>query len=261
MKKKALMMVKEEEGIAALLSSAKEHYSSLQRSWFDFAKTIHAIHAGKDLLTDAGYDSFKQYVEREFPQVPYVTIVKFVKIVDSWGKSIDSKIEKDPEFILPAYDSCYRVIVAEKKPDIPKEEISWLKKKVLGGEISFLSLYDKLKELSGTASDLKEDDADKDFKAAEAMVEDEDVDGDDVADSEDEAELPPITHSEPDPDPADFDAAISAAMVRVGWLNDNLPELRNYILSFDDPNDEIQNLLSGVEKLNDNCLAILKAFR
>jgi hypothetical protein len=76
----------------------------------------------------------------------YKTILKFCSIVENWGKSIESKIEKDTEYALPAYEACYAVI-SLKEDALPKEELARLKRDVLEKKLSYHRLREKMKEL------------------------------------------------------------------------------------------------------------------
>jgi hypothetical protein len=128
-----------------VLSRARELFTSMQKSWWEFAKLIYTIREGETYKVK-GFDTFRDYCESDYPETNYKTIVKFCTIVDSWGKSIDAKFARDENFSLPAYESCYAVI-SVKDGILPKEEVDRLKKDVLEKKLSYHKLREKMKDL------------------------------------------------------------------------------------------------------------------
>ena len=128
-----------------VLEKARDLFSQMQKSWWEFAKLIHAIKESETYQAK-GFDTFKEFCEEDYPEMHYKTILKFCSIVENWGKSIDSKIAKNEEYALPAYEACYAVI-SLKEDDLPKEDISKLKRDVLEKRLSYHRLREKMKEL------------------------------------------------------------------------------------------------------------------
>lgn len=130
--------------LSAVLSEVRENYGFMQRSWFIFAKSIHAVYLSK-IYEEAKYDSFREYVEKEFPSICYQNVMKLIGVVDVWGDILETKLKKDGDYLLPSYESCSMVISAEKKKTIPREEISKIKKAVLDNKMSNNDLRETLK--------------------------------------------------------------------------------------------------------------------
>jgi hypothetical protein len=145
MTKKLVKTTTTEVAEEKVLDQARELFSQMQKSWWEFAKLIYAIREGETFKTK-GFDTFKEYCESDFPEMHYKTILKFCSIVENWGKSIESKIEKDGAYALPAYEACYAVI-SLKEDALPKEELSRLKRDVLEKKLSYHRLREKMKEL------------------------------------------------------------------------------------------------------------------
>lgn len=145
MSKKLVKATSTEVAEEKVLTQARELFSQMQKSWWEFAKLIYAIREGETFKAK-GFDTFKEYCESDFPEMHYKTILKFCSIVENWGKSIESKIEKDTEYALPAYEACYAVI-SLKEDALPKEELARLKRDVLEKKLSYHKLRDKMKEL------------------------------------------------------------------------------------------------------------------
>jgi len=141
----AMAIVGGEKGVTDVLKEAQINFAYMQRSWFLFAKSIHTIHMSK-IYEKAGFTSFKEYVETDFPTLSYSVIDKFVHIIESWGEALEMRINRDEEYKIPAYEACYSLIAAEKKAEIPKEELSRIKKAVLDNTISYHRLRDSLRE-------------------------------------------------------------------------------------------------------------------
>lgn len=127
-----------------LRRGARTAYSRLQKSWFVFAKVVAEIH-DSEAWASVGYASFKEYCVEEFKDLDYTTVSKFVKVVQSWGKVIEKKLEKDPQACLPAWDTCYTLTSSESK--FPSDILPKLRKDVLDGKISARTMRQKVKEI------------------------------------------------------------------------------------------------------------------
>ena len=141
---------KADKELEKLVKDAREQFLSMQNSWWSFAKVIHQIRETEAFRAVA--DTFKDYCSKEFPTMNYETMTKFCSIVASFQDNIDHRIEKDPEYSLPAYESCYRLTTL-KSDVVPKEEITKLKKAVLDGKMTYASLKDRIKEVLSKAKD------------------------------------------------------------------------------------------------------------
>lgn len=147
-----------------LLELAKNHFSRMQRVWWDFAKVIHKIRETEAYKSK--YETFKEYCETEYPSTNYKVILKFCAIAESLGTVIESKLEKDKDYALPAYEACYALTTLNPEA-VPKEEIARIKRDVLERKLSWHRLRDRVKEL--IESKRKET---KDFvKKSEAEIE------------------------------------------------------------------------------------------
>ena len=127
-----------------LRDEARRHYGEMQTSWFNFSKTLCRIRDEK-VFKDYGKKTLKEFCLDEFPSMHFSTILKLVRISESWGKELESKIETNPAYHLPAYESCYTLVTAET--GLPRPEIAKLRRKVLNGDLSYHSLRSKLKEI------------------------------------------------------------------------------------------------------------------
>jgi archaellum component FlaC len=141
---------KSDKELDKLVENAREQFLNMQNSWWSFAKIIYQIKETEAFRAVA--DTFKDYCGKEFPSMSYETLTKFCHIVENFQDVIDHRIEKDPDYSLPAYESCYRLTTL--KPEaVPKEEISKLKKSVLDGKMTYASLKDRIKEVMSKVKD------------------------------------------------------------------------------------------------------------
>lgn len=141
---------KTDKDLNVLVNNAREQFLNMQNSWWNFAKIIYQIRETEAFRAVA--DTFKDYCNKEFPTMSYETLTKFCHIVESFQDTIDHRIEKNPDYSLPAYESCYRLTTL--KPEIvPKEEISKLKKSVLDGKMTYASLKERIREVMSKAKE------------------------------------------------------------------------------------------------------------
>ncbi len=131
-----------------LLELAKNQYHRMQRTWWDFAKVIHKIRT-TEAYKSADYETFKDFCEAEYPSTNYKVILKFCAIAESLGHVIESKLEKDKEYALPAYESCYTLTTLNPEA-VSREEIARIKRDVLEKKLSWHKLKDRVKELIET---------------------------------------------------------------------------------------------------------------
>lgn len=134
-----------------LMQEAKTNYRQMQRGWWFFAKSIYDIKKSK-AYEASGYENFKQYCEKEYPGVAYTTMFKYASIVKDWQKTIDLKLSKNPNFSLPAYETCYSVS-ALSSDKVPEEEINKLKRQVIEARIPFAEVRKRIKALKPEVKD------------------------------------------------------------------------------------------------------------
>lgn len=128
-----------------LLQEAKTNYRQMQRGWWFFAKCVHEIKKSKAYET-SGFETFKEFCEKEYAAISYTTMFKYVSIVEHWQSIIDMKLSKNPNFSLPAYETCYSVLTISKD-EVPEEEINKLKKQVIDSRITYSEVRKKVKDL------------------------------------------------------------------------------------------------------------------
>jgi len=171
-----------------ILERAREFFVNMQKSWWEFAKLIHAIKEGETFRVK-GFETFRDYCESDYPETNYKTIMKFCTIVDTWGKAIDSKIAKDANYTLPAYESCYTVI-SVKDGILPKEDLDKLKRDVLEKKVSYHKLREKMKDLLDLKkSEIKAavksvDELEKHERELEAQIKDEELEDSEFSEEE-----------------------------------------------------------------------------
>jgi len=163
------------EIVTELQDKAKQAYAKLGRSWFEFAALVTRIH-DEDAWKEMGFKSFREYCVDEFKNLDYSTVTKFVKVIKNWGSVIEKRLEKDPEALLPSWDTCYTYTNSEEK--IPKEEKGKIKKDILEGKVSASEIKSKVKELSEDESEKKSkkelEDIEKDVDGVEGDDDDDD---------------------------------------------------------------------------------------
>lgn len=118
-------------------------YHKMQLSWFDFARSVYAIHESQSFL-EYGYDSFREYALNEFRELDYTVVLKCVHVYREFGKMIEEKLSKTPNTVLPNYNSFYVLGTAKKK--LPTPEITKLKKDLLDGKLSYNAMRAEIKE-------------------------------------------------------------------------------------------------------------------
>lgn len=244
--------------VKSLVERAKSCYIGMQRSWWEFAKAITQIQQTES-YADVGFESLRDFCEHEYPTLNFSTITKYTKIVENFHDAIEARIAKEPEYKLPAYESCY-MIGALKEDSAPKEEVAKLRKAILDNKISYYGLRDKLSEIiakrrkelgkpddtdveSSLAKELEEDD---DFKRDLTELDDESGDFldsvDDDEDSEEDEEDMPL------PEEEDGLGDVKGIKNRVSYLLDNLPALEGMIKK-SDMTDTIFELSDDLQKL------------
>lgn len=216
-----------------MIEQARSSYSFMQRSWFQFAKTIYMIKSSEVYIKAGVAETFTQYIEKEFPTISPSTVTKFISIIDKWGESIESRFKKDETYVLPAYDSCYDLVAKEDR--IPKEEFSKMKKAVLDNKMGLVVLREKLKEYVTKHRAKVREEVEEDYGKLEDELS-KDIEKEVGEEEEyDDDFMPEDVLSEPDEeaeiDDADADAEVSAATIhtRVQYLIESLPELRTQL--------------------------------
>jgi hypothetical protein len=225
----------------SLIEQARMHFGQMQNSWWQFAKSIHAI-KDKEAFKEAGYENFKFFCQGEYPTMNYVTIVKFMAIVESMQEAIESRL-KDDKYRLPSYEACY-TIVSVKDPVIPKEEISKLRKAVLDSKLSYMAIREKLKELMKKKVKDYREKMDTTVQELEKELTD-DLTRDEM--SSEEELLEEFETMEEEVDDSDGDGSVAVLLSKVEFLIDNLPEVQASMTRVD---DEIVDLATALEKLN-----------
>jgi len=228
-----------------LRDEARKYYGEMQTSWFNFAKSLCKIR-DTEAFKEYGKKTLKEFCLDEFPSMHFKVILKLMHISESWGKEIESKIEVNPAYRLPAYESCYSMVTAEK--NLPKPEAAKLKGEVLSGEMSYHKLRDKLKEIiSGREKKIR-------FRS-EAEVEAELVDVIKTDDLDAEtAELEKEIGI--GPGPQQFKAKVAQIRTRIEFLDDQIPSLWNELeansdLLTEDVVDVARALEDLTPKIND----------
>ena len=134
----------------AMRDQARNNYRSLQRGWFEFAKSITQI-VDTSAYTSLGHESFKSFCEAEYPDVAYTTLTKYVAVVHQYGEEIETRLSANPETVVPALESLYQLASAQGRVEegdrSTARKLSNLTKKVFEGDLSYHSLRDKLAEL------------------------------------------------------------------------------------------------------------------
>jgi hypothetical protein len=177
-----------------LVDMTRMAYSNFRSSWFEFAKSITEVH-DSEAWNKLGHTTFKEYCLVEFSDMSYSTIVKFVSVMHSHlGILLGSKVEKDPDAPLPAWETCYQVKIAETK--LPEEEMPKLYRDVLDCNLSLNKVMKKIEDIKVKrdlirvkADSISDEDA---FKTIDVDVVDEDeveVEDEVVSDEIDEIEL------------------------------------------------------------------------
>lgn len=155
---------KQNDSSEHLLREAKVNFKQMQRGWWSFARSIHDIKKEK-AYEMAGYESFRDYCEKEFPTMNYVTLFKYVAIVEYWQDTIETKMAKDPNFTLPAYETCYSISTLQLDK-VSKDNVNKLKKQVIDSKITYSSLREKIK---GLTTEGTEDESSSGFEHFDAM--------------------------------------------------------------------------------------------
>jgi hypothetical protein len=246
----------------SLIDEARKCFGNMQRSWWEFAKSIHRIRKedawSKDSLgKEDGFDSFKDFCSAEYPSVDVNTIYKFCAVVDEWHDVLESRIKKDPEFRLPAYEACYRLVTA--KTEVAKEEISRLRKSLMDAKISYRGLKDQLQTLivktkrdsAKTVEEAEETVRQLEEDLAKDLSDDEMNFDDSLFDSEVEEDA---DAEEPDFDDEeleeDADSSAASCKARVEYLLENLPIVELSMKKGKIHNDIVE-LMTSLEKLGD----------
>ena len=231
------------------LDQARRYYGEMQRSWFYFARTIKAIRDSRDF--DEEYSSFQEFCEKEFSTVNYSTISKFITIVETWGKAIEGKLDKDKDFQLPAYETCYTLSTAKDKID--EEDFTRLKKQILDHKMSYYTLRAELKTKLEAVKRKLHKDIEESSEIAETQLlkelhEDGDLNGEDheseFMDSHDVSD----EEEEVDDDVPVSDVTMSTGF-RVDWLLDNIGELEELVRSKGKVTEKQRELAFKVQKL------------
>lgn len=233
------------------LRLAQDYYSQMQRNWFQFAKEIKEIR-DNHYYEALRCESFQKLCEREFPSVHFTTIVKFIHIVEALGEQLEKKME-NPEYQLPAYDTCYRLTTAESR--LKKEDFTKLKKGILENKFTVRAFREQLAELLQTAKkELRtatdeevtkfQRDLDSELKSdrhwdedEEQLADDEDFDPSEEEDIDEDAEVRGVSAKE---------STVIALSARMDYLIENLPE---YIEQIETIDSGTKSLLKKMKKL------------
>jgi len=226
----AVVDFKSDKELATLVESARDQFLNMQNSWWQFAKIIHRIRDTEAYKHVA--ETFKDYCSSDFPSMSYETLTKFCHIVEDFSDTIDSRIEKDAEYKLPAYESCYRLTTL-KEDVVPKEELSKLRKSVFDGKLTYASLKDRIKEIASKTRDRfhKEMD-DKVDKVEEELLKDlkdEEFYEESILDSVDTQSEEEESEEEV---PTPWANNIISLNLKVLHIKDNLPILTNNLKKF-----------------------------
>jgi hypothetical protein len=243
-----------------LIQYAKQTFGTMQRNWWEFAKAIYKIREeqaySKDVLGVHGHDSFKDFCYNEYPTVDLGTIYKFCSIVEDWADMVDARIKKDPEFELPAYEACYKLLSV--KNSLGKEEMSRLRKALMDAQISYRGLQEQLKDLvsSKVKAAVKsvneseetvrkiEEDLTKDLSEMEDFTESEDELLDDP-DADFDSESEDIMEED------DSDSSVVSCTLRAKYLIDNLPSVEILMKKGSKKTQELEELASVLEELSE----------
>jgi hypothetical protein len=229
---------KSDKELDKLVENAREQFLNMQNSWWSFAKIIYQIKETEAFRAVA--DTFKDYCGKEFPSMSYETLTKFCHIVENFQDVIDHRIEKDPDYSLPAYESCYRLTTL--KPEVvPKEEISKLKKSVLDGKMTYASLKDRIKEVMSRVKDKAHRDVEiRADRVEEQLLKDLSDEGfyDDETEDFEESDDVALPSSDSDDDLEMEEASVSNRNVKsvltninakMLFIKDNLPQVTAHL--------------------------------
>jgi len=137
-----------------LREAAKNSYNKMKKSWFSFARAIAVIHE-TEAWKDYGYDSFKEFVMNEYRDMNYMTIVKFIKIVEAYGKEIEARLKKDPDADIAAYESFYALSSAAK--NLSKTDVTRLKKQLVDANVTYKKIREEINsKIKDTVKEIKE---------------------------------------------------------------------------------------------------------
>lgn len=231
---KEVVPKKEAADAMKVIEYARKSFGSMQRSWFDFAKSVYMIRETESYKKAGVAPTFAEYCEKEFPTVSPSTMTRFMVIVEKWGEAIESRLKKDENYILPAYDSCYQL--ASKESRIPKEEFSKLKKAVLDNKLSVGRLLESIKDYIKKHKEKVEKEVSESYDKIEAQLtkdiqEDLDVEEADFI-GDDEDFMPEMVASSDEPefdDEEEPEFSLESITMKVKFLNDALPDLRNQV--------------------------------
>jgi hypothetical protein len=226
---------KSDKELVKLVENARDQFLNMQNSWWSFAKIIFQIKETEAFRAVA--ETFKDYCGKEFPSMSYETLTKFCHIVENFQDTIDHRIEKDPDYSLPAYESCYRLTTL-KEEVVPKEEISKLKKSVLDGKMTYASLKDRIKEVMSKAKDraIKEVET-RAEKVEEQLLKDlgdEDFYDEDVEEFDESSDdnIPPNDSDDDDLENVTvrgLKSALTNLNGKMSFIKDNLPHITSHL--------------------------------
>jgi len=231
-----------------LVSAARVHFGQMQKSWFYFAKSISLIKSTGGFLK---FDpTFREFCEREYATVNYSTILKFIAIVDSWGTAIESRLKKDENYILPAYESFYQLTTVQGR--VPEAELSRLRKEVLDSRLGYHSLRERLKEhlvahRKKVSAEVESSTEDIEKELIADLEEEDGFVGDDSGELEDRLFVPP--DEEEVDDEEEEENPVSVFTSRVSYLKDNLPVFQKELKKSKTLTDSTVELAKDLESL------------
>jgi len=221
-----------------------KYLGEMQRSWYMFAKTVQFIKKNKvwEILK---YDSFKEFCVAEYQNLHYDTLVKMTIGADKFGKLIDKRLEDDPKYLPPPYESCYRLSAIESK--IPELKFGELRDRVIEGELGIDPLREELKKI---VDDIRE----KKMKRRKAIRKTpEELETELLADIKAEGKEEITVEEMEDVDiKSEILQLVSQLNIKTSFISENLPLLKIAIEKDTDLyTDEVVELANELESLND----------
>ena len=198
-----------------LRDKARHFFNTMQKSWIHFAKICAQIRS-EDLYKEYGYKSFKDFCAVEYSSVHFSTISKWIGAVDEFGAEIEHRMIKNPEYKVPAIESCY--VLKTSRDKMQSNDYRKLSEQVLSGNLSYHALRSKLKDIKVNIDDFKkteielEDELTEDIK--KAKPEDNDIEISDYG--HDDITIATAT---------DLSKLISNLTIKADYLTENLPML------------------------------------
>jgi hypothetical protein len=266
-KKSAVLAGKASKEAEKSIELARDYYCQMQRDWFMFAKQVKEIR-DKNYADYLGDESFLKLCEREFPQVSYTTISKFILIVERLGDQIERRLEKD-EYRLPSYTSCYQLTTIESK--VKDEDFTKLRKQLLDEKLTEKSFRERVQELVTVAKkqlrakieaeadhyiEKTQRELDEELKKDPSWEEDSESR---FSDEDFDPEGVDLEEVEVDEDEEDDSASTHASLLaRIDYLEENLPDYADQVEKMDKPNKLILKRLKKFQVVLDEAITTLE---